>query len=216
MKHRILTVVSIMTLVLAACGDGGGTTTTGAAGEETTAAGDGATTTAAEAGGTTEAPVEGGGETINIVANPWTASALNAEIAAQLIESELGNPAEVVAIDENTMFTGLSDGSLDVVLEVWPSGIVAEEQAFIDDGSVVDIGELGAIGKIGWFTPQYVIDEHPEVVAAMREAYEQWWKETRPMMVNEGVPMSPVRPFHQLYARQLAERGIPKWLPPVE
>ncbi|HET9202852.1 MAG TPA: glycine betaine ABC transporter substrate-binding protein [Acidimicrobiia bacterium] len=157
MKHRIWIVLSALALVLAACGDGGGATTTGAAGE------DGATTTAAEAAGTTEAPVEGGGETINIVANPWTASALNAEIAAQLIEAELGNPAEVVAIDENTMFTGLSDGSLDVVLEVWPSGVVAEEQAFIDDGSVVNIGELGAIGKIGWFTPQYVIDEHPEL-----------------------------------------------------
>jgi glycine betaine/proline transport system substrate-binding protein len=41
--------------------------------------------------------------------------------------------------------------------------VVAEEQAFIDDGSVVDIGELGAIGKIGWFTPQYVIDANPEL-----------------------------------------------------
>jgi glycine betaine/proline transport system substrate-binding protein len=147
MKHRIWIVLSVLALVLAACG-----------GEE----GGGDTTTPAEGGGT-EAPVEGDGDTINIVANPWTASALNAEIAAQLIEAELGNPAEVVAIDENTMFTGLSDGSLDVVLEVWPSGVVAEEQAFIDDGSVVNIGELGAIGKIGWFTPQYVIDEHPEL-----------------------------------------------------
>jgi glycine betaine/proline transport system substrate-binding protein len=80
-----------------------------------------------------------------------------------LIESELGNTVEVVAIDENTMFTGLSDGSLDAVLEVWPSGITEDEQAFLDDGSVVNIGELGAIGKIGWFVPQYVIDEHPEL-----------------------------------------------------
>ena len=38
-----------------------------------------------------------------------------------------------------------------------------KSRRFIDDGSVVDIGELGAIGKIGWFTPQYVIDEHPEL-----------------------------------------------------
>jgi glycine betaine/proline transport system substrate-binding protein len=157
MKKRIWILISVMALLLAACADDGGT--------DTTAAGDGgtATTEAAEEGGDTTAPAAGGGETINIVANPWTASALNAEIAAQLIEAELGNDAEVVAIDENTMFTGLSDGSLDVVLEVWPSGVVAEEQAFIDDGSVVDIGELGAIGKIGWFTPQYVIDANPEL-----------------------------------------------------
>jgi glycine betaine/proline transport system substrate-binding protein len=147
-----------MALLLAACGDDGGTATTAASDDgaaTTEAAADGGTDTTAAAGGE--------GETINIVANAWTASALNAEIAAQLIEAELGNPVEIVAIDENTMFTGLSDGSLDAVLEVWPSGVVAEEQAYIDDGSVVDIGELGAIGKIGWFTPQYVIDEHPEL-----------------------------------------------------
>jgi len=158
MKKRIWILISAMTLLLAACGDDGGTATTAAADDgaaTTEAAGDGGTDTTAAAGGE--------GETINIVANAWTASALNAEIAAQLIEAELGNPVEIVAIDENTMFTGLSDGSLDAVLEVWPSGVVEEEQAFIDDGSVVDIGELGAIGKIGWFTPQYVIDENPEL-----------------------------------------------------
>ena len=148
MKKRIWILISAIALLLAACGDDGGTATT-------EAAGDGGTETTAAAGGD--------GETINIVANAWTASALNAEIAAQLIEAELGNPVEIVAIDENTMFTGLSDGSLDAVLEVWPSGVVEEEQAFIDDGSVVDIGELGAIGKIGWFTPQYVIDENPDL-----------------------------------------------------
>ena len=61
------------------------------------------------------------------------------------------------------MFTGLADGTVDAVLELWPSGITADEQAFLDEGTVVDIGDLGAIGKIGWFVPQYVIDEHPEL-----------------------------------------------------
>lgn len=144
MKKRIWLLVAAMALVVAACGDD----TAG-----TTVAGDDPT-------GTTAAS---GGETINIVANAWTASALNAEIAKQLIESELGNPVEIVAIDENTMFTGLSDGSVDAVLEVWPSGITPDEQAFLDDGSVVSIGELGAIGQIGWFVPSYVIDENPDL-----------------------------------------------------
>jgi glycine betaine/proline transport system substrate-binding protein len=148
MKKRIWLLLVVVALLAAACGDdGGGSGTTAAAGED---------------GGTTAA-ASGGGETINLVANAWTASALNTEIAAQLIESELGHDVEIVAIDENTMFTGLSDGSLDAVLEIWPSGITEDEQAFIDDGSVVNIGELGAVGKIGWFVPQYVIDEHPEL-----------------------------------------------------
>ena len=150
MKKSIWILIVALAMLAAACG--GGTTAT--------TAGDGVTTTAGD--GTTAAPSEDK-PTINIVANAWTASALNAEIAKQLIESELGYPVEIVAIDENTMFTGLSDGSLDAVLEIWPSGITADEQAFIDDGSVVNIGELGTVGKIGWFVPQYVIDEHPEL-----------------------------------------------------
>jgi len=48
----------------------------------------------------------------------------------------------------------------------------------------------------------------------MRAAYDAWWKETRPMMVNEDVPMSPVRPFHELYKKQLETTGIPEWKPP--
>ncbi len=59
-----------------------------------------------------------------------------------------------------------------------------------------------------------VIEDHPETVATMRSAYDAWWKETRPLMVNEGVPLSPVRPYHVLYAEQLAGPGIPQWMPP--
>ena len=59
-----------------------------------------------------------------------------------------------------------------------------------------------------------VASEHPEVVKAMRAAYEKFWKETRPLMVNEDVPMSPTRPFHVLHAKQLKEGGIPEWKAP--
>ncbi len=30
-----------------------------------------------------------------------------------------------------------------------------------------------------------VIDQHPELVSSMRDYYEQWWTETRPLMINE-------------------------------
>ena len=132
--RRILLVLAVMGLLVAACGDDSG-------------------------GG------EGGGtEEINLIVNPWTASRLNAEVAANIIEAELGNPVEITEVNENdAMFTGMADGSLDAVLEIWPSGVTDAETAYFDDGSVVDIGELGAVGKIGWFVPQYVVDEHPEL-----------------------------------------------------
>lgn len=107
---------------------------------------------------------DAGSEEITLIVNPWTASRLNAEVAKNIIESELGNPVEIVEVNENdAMFTGMADGTLDAVLEIWPSGVTDAETAYFDEGSVVDIGELGAVGKIGWFVPSYVIDEHPEL-----------------------------------------------------
>ncbi len=105
-------------------------------------------------------------ETITLIVNPWSASRLNAEVAKNLIESQLGNPVEVKEVDENdAMFTGMADGTLDAVLEIWPSGITDAETAFFDDGTVVNIGELGAVGKIGWFVPSYVIADNPALAS---------------------------------------------------
>ena len=152
---RIAAVLAAATLIVAACGDDDDDTSSGDGGtEETTADG-------GDGGGGDCAELSG--ETINVVRNAWTASAVEAEIMKQLIESQLCTPAEIVDIDENSMFTGLSDGSLDFVTELWPSGIVEDEQAFIDDGSVVIVGDLGTTGQIGWFVPSYVVDEHPEL-----------------------------------------------------
>ena len=59
-----------------------------------------------------------------------------------------------------------------------------------------------------------VIDQFPEVAKAMREAYDAWWAETRPLMVNEAAPYAEERPFFVLYEKQLKAEGIPPWRPP--
>jgi arylsulfatase A-like enzyme len=64
------------------------------------------------------------------------------------------------------------------------------------------------------FEKSNVIDQHPGVVAKMRAAYDTWWKETRPLMVNEAVLNSPVKPFFELYEKQLKAGGIPDWKAP--
>jgi glycine betaine/proline transport system substrate-binding protein len=107
-------------------------------------------------------PRSGDRPDIVLVQNSWTASALDAAIAKILIEENLGNSVQITAIDENTMFSGLADDDLDACLELWPSGVTADLQAYFDDGSVVEIGKLGAIGRIGWYVPGYVQDRFPE------------------------------------------------------
>ena len=58
----------------------------------------------------------------------------------------------------------MAKGDLDATLEVWPSVHPDDRTQYIDDpdGGVVDGGELGILGNIGWFVPSYVLDEHPE------------------------------------------------------
>ena len=119
--------------------------------------------TAAPTGETTAAATGGDKPTIKLVENAWTASAIDVEIAKQLIEKNLGNKVEVVKIDENLQFAGLAAGDLDATLEIWPSGVVPEEQKYIDDGQIVKAGPLGAVGKIGWFVPDYVEEKFPQL-----------------------------------------------------
>jgi arylsulfatase len=48
----------------------------------------------------------------------------------------------------------------------------------------------------------------------MRTAYEQYWKEARPLMVNESAPMSPTKPYFEWFNQQKATGGIPVWKAP--
>ena len=59
-----------------------------------------------------------------------------------------------------------------------------------------------------------IAEEKPALVKKMRAAYETFWKEARPLMVNETAPMSPVRPYHVWYREQVDEGGIPVWKVP--
>ncbi len=57
-----------------------------------------------------------------------------------------------------------------------------------------------------------VIDAHPDQVATMRKAYDQWWSEVLPVMVNEDAPVPKDNPFKVLYRKQAAsDKGIPAW-----
>ena len=140
--------------LLAACGDDSTEGSEGTSG--------GSETTAAT--GETSGGGGGGGEAITLAVNPWTGSAVNAYVAKAVIEANLDTPVEIVDIDENATWVGLDDGSIDAVLEVWPSGHAADYETYVTGkGSVVDIGKLGPSAKIGWYVPTFVIDEHPEL-----------------------------------------------------
>ena len=47
-----------------------------------------------------------------------------------------------------------------------------------------------------------VIAEHPDVVATLRAAYEQWWKDVQPLLVNENAAGPKMNPMKELYWKQ--------------
>ena len=106
-------------------------------------------------------------DTIKLIANPWSGSAANIAVAAQLLE-QIGYTVEVTDLDENAQWAAINTGDLHASLEVWPSGHAQNRTDFIDnpDGNVVDAGLLGPIGQIGWFLPAYMIEQDSALASA--------------------------------------------------
>lgn len=101
---------------------------------------------------------------VRLVANPWEASRLNATVATILLAEKLNIPAEVVEFDEATTWEKIAAGEADANLEIWPSGHHANRQKYIEtDKSVEYGGTLGAVGKIGWYIPSYMLEGHQEL-----------------------------------------------------
>ncbi len=153
---RFVVAAVALALVAAACGDdsddSSGAADTQAATDATTGA----------AGDTT--PAAATGAAIKIAVNPWTGSAVNANVAKVVLESKLGTPVELVDLDENAAWIGLDAGALDANLEIWPSGHAEDFKVYIEEKkSVVDLGKLGPSAKIGWYVPSFVIEDNPEL-----------------------------------------------------
>ena len=54
-----------------------------------------------------------------------------------------------------------------------------------------------------------VAAQFPEVVKSMQQAYDRWWDDVRPYMINEGPQKMESNPFHEKYKEQLQNEGIP-------
>lgn len=103
-------------------------------------------------------------DTIVLIENNWSASSLNVNVAKIILEEELGYEVEIVALDESAQWAAIAAGEADASLEVWPSGHADNVAQYIDELEVVENGgELGVIGKIGWFMPTYVVEAYPEL-----------------------------------------------------
>jgi glycine betaine/proline transport system substrate-binding protein len=101
---------------------------------------------------------------LKLAENPWTGSSVNVHVAKILLEEQLGYKVEIVTIDENAQWAALASGDLSATLEVWPSGHADHIKQYIDTQKVVEsLGPLGVVGKISWYVPTYMVEQHPEL-----------------------------------------------------
>ncbi|MBT3374281.1 MAG: arylsulfatase [Lentisphaerae bacterium] len=54
-----------------------------------------------------------------------------------------------------------------------------------------------------------VAQEHPKVASEMLKAFDTWWDEVRPLMVNEDAPLDTGKPFIEQFEKQRRATGIP-------
>lgn len=100
--------------------------------------------------------------TIRLGVGDWTGAQLNAAIAEQLIERRLGYPVETELVtDIDSMLGDLETGELQAVLEMWPSSLDGADGEAVAGGRIVSLGELGVVGRAGWFVPRYLVEDNP-------------------------------------------------------
>ncbi|MEU8247653.1 ABC transporter substrate-binding protein [Nonomuraea sp. NPDC048916] len=102
------------------------------------------------------------GGTVKIAINPWVGYEASANVVAYLMKNELGYTVELPEIKEQLAWEGFETGDVDVIIENW--GHPDLKQKFIDEKKVAQAaGSTGNKGVIGWYIPQWMVDEYPGI-----------------------------------------------------
>lgn len=111
------------------------------------------------------------------------------------------NPENVGEVDIQERWVGTAESSDPDTYKYTNCAVRNERFRFVNNSELYDLykdpGES-----------EDVAEKHPEIVEQMRKAYDQWWSEVRPLMVNETAPLTPERPFWVDYEKQLNSSGI--------
>lgn len=109
--------------------------------------------------------------TIRIALNGWVGYEASAEVLSHLLEEELDYEVQLMRLDEQPSWQALDQGVLDVILENWGHEDLLELYGPEGNGTVIDGGPNGNEGKIGWYLPEYLVEEYPgiDTLAGLRE-----------------------------------------------
>jgi glycine betaine/proline transport system substrate-binding protein len=138
---RLAVGLASLSLIVAACSSGGGSS----------------------AGPSGEPSAGGGGDkgTVHIAINPWVGAEANVAVVKVLLE-QMGYTVEAQSVAEEVAWPGFETGEVDVILENW--GHPDLEATYITEKGVAqDAGANGVTGLIGWYVPEWMTQEYPDI-----------------------------------------------------
>lgn len=157
----------VMALAIAAAGCGGAKS--GSASSAATSATSAASSAASGAASSGSSAATGGAlaksdgnTTITINTQSWVGSEANTAVISYVLENMLGYKVKETKVAEIPAWNALSQNETDIVNEDW-GHIPQYKQYVTGNHTVTDMGSEGINGVIGWFTPKYVVQEHPEM-----------------------------------------------------
>ncbi len=105
------------------------------------------------------------------------------------------NPENVNGVEIKDFWVGTAESSNPENHKYKNCAVRNERFRFVNNAELYDLfNDPGETTNVAW--------QHPEIVTQMREAYNRWWSEARPLMVNEKALLSKERPFWTAYEDQ--------------
>ncbi|KAG2382759.1 hypothetical protein C9374_004726, partial [Naegleria lovaniensis] len=141
---------------------------------------------------------------LTLIQNPWESSKVNNMVAKILLEEKLG---VCVNIRRNTTVTkGLELINTEgkdkpiVILEFWKSGRSQDYRKYVQNGKyIIDLGELGPIGRVGWYVPYFMTERQDQTDDFVRSY--RYFRTTHVIPFINGVPQ--VLSFNKQIIRNL-------------
>ena len=120
------------------------------------------TPTASNTGSGSASPVSCGSTPITIAENAWTGYAANVAVVDYVLRNNLGCTTKISKVNEQISWQGFPTGQVDVILENWGHEDLAAKY-ITKDKVAVDLGPTGNQGIIGWYVPQWMADQYPDI-----------------------------------------------------
>jgi glycine betaine/proline transport system substrate-binding protein len=94
-------------------------------------------------------------EPIRLAVNEWTGQHITTHVAGSMLEAA-GYKVEYATAGMLNQFQAIADGDIHATLEIWSSNVSDQYAVKVDEGTVVEIGDLGLAAREGIAYPAHV------------------------------------------------------------